>query len=149
MKILIFLAVSVLVFANSFSPDLVCGKVKKSDVEKALDRRFKIAKPVKLPIEPSYDVSGCAYINKVLPEFSIYYYGGADSFDSCIPPFDTTKEIKGAGFKAVLVINPEDKKITQIVGQTKKGVISFVFGEGISDYKKAFEFMKKLRGEFE
>jgi len=149
MKILIFLIVSVVAFANSFDINLVCNKVKKSDVEKLLNKKFKTVKPVKLPIEPQYDVSGCEYTNKTLAELSIYYYGGAENFNSCIPPFYETKELKDAPFKAVLVISSEDKKIFQLVGQTKKGVLSFVFSEGIDDYKQPLELMKKLRDIFE
>jgi hypothetical protein len=136
------------IFANSFDIDLVCKNVKKSDVEEMLGKKFKIVTPVKLPINPSYDVSGCDYINKVVPEFSIYYYGGTENFNSCIPPFYKVKEIKDAPFKAVLVLSEEDNKIFQIVGETKKGVLSFIFSDGIDDYKKAFEFMKKLREVF-
>jgi hypothetical protein len=136
------------IFANSFDIDLVCKNVKKSDVEEMLGKKFKISRPVKLPINPSYDVSGCEYTNKLLAQFSIYYYGKGNSFESCIPPFYKVKEIKDAPFKAVLVMSEEDNKIFQIVGETKKGVLSFIFSDAIDDYKKAFEFMKKLREIF-
>ena len=98
----------------------------------------------KLPIEPPYDVSFCEYVNRVLPEFSIYYYKTENSVNI----YDRTKEIKGLDFEAVAVFAPDSKNIVQIVGDTKEGKLSFLFTNGIEEsdehYKKALKLMKKL-----
>jgi hypothetical protein len=142
--------ISTFLYANSFPKDLVCSKVKKSEVEKMLGKKIKFAKPGKLPIEPIYNLSFCEYINKVLPEFSIYYYGGTENLDSCIPPFYKKREIKNLDFKAAVVIDPESNQIFELISETKDGVISFVFANGLNDnnYTKALNFMKKLRKRF-
>ncbi len=148
MKTMVLMLIALLAYGNTLPKDLVCNTVDKATVEKALKRSFKHARAGSLPIEPPYDVSFCEYLDKVLPIFSIYYFGGAKSYDTVIPPFDTTQEIKGIGFDAKIAIDPSSKKIVQLVARTQKGVLSFIFSEGVDDISSELELMKQLRTQF-
>jgi len=138
------------VFANNLPSNLVCKKVKKTDVEAMAGVKFKKAQIGKIPFKVPYDVSFCNYINSAITEFSIYYFKGQESYNTIIAQNNKEKKLKKLDFEAKVVITPKDGKIVQLIAKTKRGVLSFVFLNGIKDnnYTKALNLMKKLRGKF-
>jgi hypothetical protein len=150
MKIVLLSILSGFLLANSFALDMGCKKVNKKEVEEILGVNFKSATVGKLPFEAPYDVSFCEYKNGVLPEFSIYYFGNQESYNTVISPFNSKKKLSNLEFDAQIALTPKKKKVVQLVAKTKKGVLSFIFANGIKDnnYTKALNLITSLRDKF-
>ena len=149
-KLVLLLGLSSFIFANTLPQDLVCKKVKKSDIEKIMQTKYKIVRVGKLPINPPYDLSFCEYTNRVLPDISIYYYYKSSAK---VYPLDSkVEELKNLDFLARVVYN-DNGEVFEIIGDTKEGSkIVFVFRKEIKKdskkYKEALKLLKKLVKEF-
>jgi hypothetical protein len=138
--------VSVLaVLAGDLSQDLVCRMVEQRDIESMMGTTFKYEKVGKIAFPHT---SYCEYGNGVLPKVSIYYYNTKNSVNM----YDKTKEIKGLHFPAQAVFVPDSGDVVQIVSQTEKGTLSFVFNDGIKEqdehYQKALLLIDQLSKKF-
>ena len=145
-KLVLFLGLSVFIFANTLPHDLVCKKVPKSEIEDMMGIKFKEQRVGKLPIEPVYDLSFCEYISYVLPDVTIFYYPKCKSklyFED-----SEVKELKDLKFPARIVLDSKDKT-SMIIGETKEGSkIMFLIRKGVKidgkEYKKALKLLEKL-----
>ncbi len=149
-KLALFLALNSFILANSLPIGLVCKKVSKDEVQKALNTTFKSIKPTKLPFEPPYNFSGCEYSNSVLPEVSINYYYKSSA--NVYPPDSKVKELKGLNFPARAVF-AKNGDIFEIIGDTKEGSkILIVLNSGIKEsskeYNNTLKLLEKLVKEF-